>query len=393
MVPTPTQTTAAIVEPEDVGTIHMWVGWAPEKLTYLYDVIDAFEGDHEGVRFIVSYVPAEAMLERLQEAQAVDEAPTLILAPTDVGLALYESQSLIDLRDLIDTDIRQSIQPLAWTQVETQSATQGLPFAVQGNVLYRNTALALAPEEELEAFVAAAREVFLSNRVGATIDLGFENTAPFLQACGARLFNQSGEFILLQSEAVCWFELLALFRSVGISTVNSDQDRQYFLQGESAWMIDTSEVASSLADAVGLENITVDPWPVYGLTGEALSGYVWSENLYLLSEATFVDREITWEFMRFLVSEDVQGQLGEEMGVDFLPVSADYQANNSFQARLLRAVLGGIGRPVRSDMFIYQGPLQEASLDVALRGANPGAAYSVAIDEIQDELSSVSSSN
>lgn len=389
----PTPTTSVIEEPEYAGMIHMWVAWSPDKLAALYDVIDDFRADHEGVQFIVSYVPTHMMLELLPQAQAASEAPTLILAPSDIGLALFESESLINLRDLIDTEIRQSVQSLAWTQVETQSATQGLPFAFQGNVLYRNTALAPVPETELETFVTTARELFLENRVGATIDLGFENTAPFLQACGARLFDQSGEFILLQSEAVCWFELLTLFRSVGIHTVNTDQDRQFFLDGESAWMIDSTEVASSLAQVVGLENITVDAWPVYGETGDALAGYVWSENLYLLSEDTFVDREITWAFMRFLVTAEVQDQLGQALGADFLPISAQYQADDSYQARLLQALLSGLGRPVRSDFFIYQIPLQDASLDVALRGLNPGAAYNIAIDEILDELASLSGSN
>jgi ABC-type glycerol-3-phosphate transport system substrate-binding protein len=371
----------------------MWVSWTPTKLAALYDVIDAFEAANPGVNFIVSYVPVSSMLTTLEQAQSSAQAPTLILGPSEIGLALDENEALINLRDLIDDDIRQSVQPLAWTQVETQSRTRGLPFDLVGNVLYRNSAQAQVPEAQLESFVTSARQIFLENRVGATIDLGFDNTAPFLQACGARLFDQSGEFILLQSEAVCWFEVLTLFRSVGVSTVNSDDDRQFFLEGQSAWMIDTSEVASDLAEAVGLENLTIDPWPVYGQTGDTLAGYLWSENLYLLAEATFVDREITWSFMRYLVSNEVQSQLGQALGVDFLPVSVEFQARDSLQSRLIQALLTNLGRPVRSDLVIYQEPLQEASLDVALRGANPGAAYNVAIDEIQSELASVSSSN
>jgi ABC-type glycerol-3-phosphate transport system substrate-binding protein len=373
--------------------IHMWVAWAPDKLAALYEVIDQFEAANPGVNFIVSYVPASSMMSKLDEAQSAGQAPTLILAPSEIGLALEEMEALINLRDLIDADIRQSVQPLTWSQVETQSTTRGLPFALMGNVLYRNTALAPAPEDQVESFVVSAREIFLENRVGATIDLGFDNTAPFLRACGARLFDQSGEFILQQSEAVCWFELLTLFRSVGTSTVNTDQDRQLFLEGQSAWMIDTSEVAAELADAVGLENITVDPWPVYGQTGDSLAGYLGSENLYLLAEATFVDREITWSFMRYLVSDEVQDQLGQALGVDFLPVSVAFRAGDSYQSRLIEALLTNLGRPVRSDMAIYQAPLQDASLDVALRGANPIAAFNVAIDTIQRELASASSSN
>jgi ABC-type glycerol-3-phosphate transport system substrate-binding protein len=391
--PAPTETAVVTPESENAGTIHMWVAWAPDKLDVLYDVIDAFQADHPGLEFIVSYVPVEDMIPALEQAQSIGEAPTLILAPSEIGLALDENQALIDLRDLIDSEIRQAIQPLAWTQVETQSSTRGLPIALVGNVLYRNTNLARAPQEQVELFVAAAREIYLENRVGATIDFGFENTAPFLTACGARLFDQSGEFILLQSEAVCWFELLTLFRPVGDSTVNTDHDRELFLEGQSAWMIDTTAVASELAEAIGLENITVDPWPVYAQTGDSLSGYIWSENLYLLAEATFVDREITWSFMRYLVTDQVQDQFGQALGSDFLPVSVAFQASDSFQARLLQALLTGIGRPVRSDFAIYQQPLQDASLDVALRGANPNAAYNVAIDEIQAELSSASGTN
>jgi ABC-type glycerol-3-phosphate transport system substrate-binding protein len=391
-MPTPTETPASTLEPEYAGTIHIWLAWPSDKLAVLYDVIDQFEAANPGVNFIVSYVPTSSMMSELERAQSSGQAPTLILAPSEIGLALDENQALINLRDLIDADIRQSIQPIAWTQVETQSTTRGLPFSLAGNLLYRNTALASVPENQVESLVITAREIFLENRVGATIDLGFDNTAPFLRACGARLFDQSGDFVLLESEAVCWFELLTRFRSVGVSTVNSDQDRQLFLEGQSAWMIDTSEIASDLAQAVGLENIAIDPWPLYEETGDNLAGYLWSENLYLLAEATFVDREITWSFMRYLVSDEVQEQLGQTLGADYLPVSIAYQASDSFQARLIEVLLTNLGRPVRSDLSIYQEALQKASLDVALRGANPNAAYNIAIDAIQSELASISSS-
>ncbi len=204
-----------------------------------------------------------------------------------------------------------------------------------------------------------------------------------LAACGTSLFSPSGTMNLSATQGVCWLELLRQWGDSGRVVLGGDEDLQAFTAGMSGWLIESSLSKSALEQALGVETLVVDPWPVYEETGQALKGYVWSENVYISSGLSQSQLEASWTFARYLFSEHAQEALSDVFGPAHIPALDSVALADPAMQAMSEMLRSGVPAPLRSDLAQVIAPIESAIADVVLQGADPAQALNVAADRLE----------
>jgi maltose-binding protein MalE len=162
--------------------------------------------------------------------------------------------------------------------------------------MYRNTAIIADAPATFDDLVAAAQAATTDDVVGANLEYGFFFSAAHLHGVGGLLMDEKG---------VEWLNLLNSFKDAGPTEYYTDNDVNLFKAGQAGIIIDGTWNTTGLAEAIGAENLAIDPWPT------PLSGYVQTENIYLNANAEGEDVDVGWAFMEFFLSAEAQAMLTE----------------------------------------------------------------------------------
>jgi maltose-binding protein MalE len=288
-----------------------------------------------------------------------------------------------DLTILADAELQAKVDPVAWQQATYGGALIGLPLERQGIVLYRNRSLAIEAAASVEEFVTLAQQLDEGDIVGVELDLGFLYSASHMSACNGDFFNKNGEFEMDAPAGLCWLGLLQTMKNAGRVRFNAVEDMELFTAGNSAWVVESSLNAPVLAQAIGPDNLVIDPWPVYGGTAQRLAGYVWTENAYLVRGSSPMDREVSWAFVRFMLTPQAQLIFSNPDEANHIPALADLELPTAIQAQIESTLSSGVTLPLSMDWDLYWEPLEGAVRSVTTQGATPELALDVALTKIQ----------
>lgn len=363
-------------------TVSIWLSWPPEAIRQLNELIEAYQQRNPATQFAVSYVPADELRETVAVAFDSGDPPTIFLGPSSWGPELVQAGMLVDLSQLPVDQLESVVQPLAWNQVEHGGRTLGLPIQMHGNVLYRNRDLAPVPAATVENLVDAAQSYRGTLNVGISLDYEFSTAAPFAQACGAPLIEQAAALDLEAPVLPCWLELLQELSLAGPVDFDTDDDRARFLEGGSAWQIDSTERYEQFTVALGPQTLVVDPWPVFESTGEPIGGYVWTENMYFSSGVAAGELEQAWLFATTLLSADSQLALSNPNRAGIVPVHAAVPAPAGVLGQMHQSLLGGWSQPLWTVPQDQVEILERAARAVALQGADVETALRRAMEEL-----------
>jgi maltose-binding protein MalE len=159
-----------------------------------------------------------------------------------------------------------------------------------------------------------------------------------------------------------------------------------FKEGRVGFIIDGTWNRSSLAEAIGADNLSIDPWPIYG-QGQ-LSGFVQAENFYMSApkegSSQNENPKLPWSFIQFFLEPESQagllevGRIPAVLPANLPPVDADPLLDQAMQA-----LTGGTAYPAVPDLPLYTTALDAALASVYEGGAPPAAALQAAYDSIQ----------
>lgn len=365
------------------GTVRIWLSWNSVELRSLHRVIDRFLEQNPATKFSIVYFPEDELIPALESLDDTSLGPSIVFAPSSWGPWMWSQGWVVDIADRIDEELDSNVHPLAWSQVTYQNARIGLPLELQGVVLYRNRELAGTAPASVQGWVDAARQLKEEGKVGIALDLGFDFTASQIDACDGSLFTEAGVASIDNPQSRCWLELLALIRQASRVTANTDEDSALFETGQAGWVIDGTWNARRYEEAVGIQNLLVDLWPLYQVTDRHLAGFVWTENSYLIKDLSDLDAEASWAFMRFLLTPEAQGMLSQASNADHLSVLAGLESSDILQRELTAALFQGVPRPLLVDLDVYRAPLESAVDVVAVQGADPDLAIEVALSKLE----------
>lgn len=370
------------------GTVRLWLDWNPSELDSLQKVISAFLEQYPQVTLALAYYPIDELRSALELAITEDTAPTMIFGPSSWGPKLWQDGRLLDLTIQLANDPLSSIDPLAWNQVNYDGAVIGLPLERQGIVLYRNRSIVTEAADTLYELVSMGQELKGDQSIGFGLDFGFVHSASQIAVCDGDLFDAGGNLYLENQVGFCWLRLMRTFRDAGPVWFNSDEDLTLFKSGDSGWLIDSTLASRQLSSFEGVSDLVIDPWPMYSETGRRMTGFVWTENLYLIKGSARDDVEATWAFARFLLSPEVQLILSDPEGANHLPALSNLILDDALQIQMVTSLTSGVPLPLRPDLHLYIEPLEGAVRAVAIQGASPELALDIALKKIDQALSS-----
>jgi len=375
-IPTPTKIIATPMPtptklPDVEGEVSMWLDWTSQELMVLNSHLEAFQERFPGITLSVSYYPPDELLDRYKAAASEGREPTILIGPVAWADQLIQEGFARDIHVRMTEDLLGSFQPVALEGIAFSQSTFGLPLSMEGILLYRNSGLIAETPDTLDDLVNLTEEFDGEGLAGIQLDLGFLQTGAFLQACGGQLLNVEGELSLTLSAGECWLNILQQFRLAGPVTFNTDEDLLKFEAGQAAWLVDGSWNSERIIQAIGEENFSIDPWPVYSPTGMELKGYAWSHDIFFSSLAEEQDFNAAWILARYLLTPEVQEDFALSTFGKRVPVLKSVPTVEGWLQELMTAMGMNVSLPRYPEFSIFSENLELAAIDVARRGYDP----------------------
>lgn len=364
------------------GKVTVWVDWDPARMRTLIDAVSGFKARHPEVEFDVSYYPTDQLRPAFENAAAAHQGPSVLIGASTWARVFADEGWTRDLAPFLLPGQQSSVQPVAWGQAMEGTQVLGLPLTLEGYVLYRNTSLAPDPAVTVGQLVRAAQALKADKGFGASLDFGFIPSAPQLAACGATLDTQA-VLPFDEAQGECWLGLMQRLGQAGKPVFNNDQDRAQFMDGKSAWLIDTSSQMDALAETLGAGSLAIDPWPVDETTGGHLNGYVWSENAYLTTSSSNIDLEASWAFLAYLLAPETQSAMDDVEGSRRVPSVVGAALADPLLGQAREVLQGGLPRPFPGDLNRLSGPLDTALRLVVGQAGDIRLATMLTLQEIQ----------
>lgn len=381
-------TSTPTVTPTDADTqktIRIWHAWDEPLVPALVEIISNFQEINPNVHFDVLYIPGENLLERYIEESRAGAGPSLLLGPAEWGAILYDEGLIDNLDDKFGVDVFERFNPAALNQMRYKDAIMGLPYQIDGVVMFRNGNIIPESADTFDELVSLAQSFSQGEIIGAVLDRGFFFSGGHLDGVGGSLMDEDGNPAFNDPRGVEWVNLLINFELVGPTTYLSERDQELFQGGSIGIIIDGTWNMELHAEAIGKENLMIDPWPVYG--DGSLSGYVQAEDLFLNSQLGANNLDVTLEFMQYFSSTDAQTILA---GAGMIPAVTDLQLvgdiNQRHTTQAMIALAGGSAYPALPEMTVYLAPMDVALRSVFDLGVAPEIALQTAEDTIIIEL-------
>jgi len=256
----------------------------------------------------------------------------------------------------------------------------GMPLSLSGNVWYRNLRLAPNPSPSVEDWVSHGIALRGPDGVGAALDLSYLTIAPWFWACHGSVQALNAHLEIELQAGPCWIRLVGVIAQAGEIASDAQGDRRAFVEGRAGWLIDDTEASGEVLSALGPDFVRVDPWPVYGLSGLAIPGFVWTESAFLVSGSNPEQLTMAVAFLDSLIQSDSQEALLNAPGTHWRTVRTDVDAIDPWKDQLLQALRSGVLRPVVSGVPPEMEILERAARAVAVQGTDPDLAWRTALD-------------
>mgnify|MGYP000532062914 FL=1 len=369
------------------GTVSLWHAWKESEIASLNEVIAAFQAEYPDVKFDVLYVPFDDLRGKYETAASTGGGPAVLIGAADWGPAFYDAGLVADLTPYLTPDFLATINEAALGAVQYKGALIGLPQTIKGVVMYRNKAIIPQAPKTWEELVAAAKAATQGDVVGANLEYGFFFSAAHLNGIGGKLMEPNGDPAFNNEKGVEWVNLLVSFKDAGPTEYYTDNDVNLFKAGKAGIIIDGTWNLGGLAEAIGANNLAIDPWPAY--KDGHLSGYVQTENIYLNANVTGDDQKAALAFIQFFLSPKAQALLADPTKAAHIPAIKGVEVADPLLKQAVEAFALGTAFPVIPEMGAYWGPMDTALKSVFDEGADPAAALQQAYDSIVAKIKEI----
>lgn len=376
--------TPPLAELEIKGTITIWHSWDETHLPALVDTVDQFQDLYPDVQFDVLYIPPENMLLRYQQAAGEGGGPDLLLGPASWGPVLFDAGLIADLQDIMKEELTKTLNPPALQAMRFGDALIGVPYAIKGVVLYRNTEIIAEAPKSFEEMVSLAQTATQGDVLGAYFERSFYYSGAHLIGIGGQWMNERGDPLFNDSQGAAWIDLLQEFEFAGPVEFQTDHDVELFKAGKVGFIIDGTWNMTTMTETLSADLVAIDPWPVYQ-TGR-LSGFVQGDEIFLNAQRTGTNRPAVIKFMEYLLAPENQLRLAN---VGFIPSVMGVKVNNNLMAQAMVALAGGSAYPSISQVDVYATPLDAALRSIFKDKVASAEALSKAQQQVKDALAAM----
>ena len=357
--------------PIEITVWHPFVGGKAEGVQF---AADSYMELNPNITINTKFIAYDELLFTYQDAFVAEQAPDFFIGADDWGPELDLEEMLAPLTGINTDELNQA-------SIATgiyQGYQIGIPYSLEGVVLYRNTAIQTAPAATYEELVEKAELATTENVYGALLETGSLYSLAHLNALGGSLMTNDGLPTFNSPEAVAWIDMLVKFTELGAESWYSDNDLIKFKTGEAGWIIGGTWNYNELSTALG-ENLAVDEWP------GSMSGYVMADMIYLNPTSSTMQRKVAKEFIQYLVAKDSQ-TAASLFNADFVPVNMTVEPVNQHTKDIMNALAGGTSWIAKPEMDEYWGPIETIIRSVLEDGIDPLIALQMGLDIINDTI-------
>jgi arabinogalactan oligomer/maltooligosaccharide transport system substrate-binding protein len=338
------------------GTVTLWHGWTEKEIESLNEVIAGFNAMYPGIVVESLFVPFDDLQNKVTTEWGAGEGPTVLIGATDWASAFSAADVIYDMAEVISADVIDGLVDSAVDAVDYDGVLLGLPQTLKGVVMYRNTALMPEAPASLDDIIASG---------DANLERGFFfSMGHLVTACGGTIANADGTAAFAGATGECWLETLASFPGVE-GEYYSDNDVNTMKAGETSVIIDGTWNLSGIVEAIGEDNVAIDPWPA--AASGAMSGVVQTESIYIGNLAMDDELAASVAFVEYFLGAEAQSILANPAKAGHIPAVEGLAVEGKFQAQALAAFTGGIAQPRFGGCFW-------GNLDTALQAFFGGSA-------------------
>lgn len=341
--PTPVTTPAAITSNGLNITLVLWHGWPPGPQSQaLTSLVDSFNRQHPDGRVFLRSAPLATFADELREAWAVGGGPHIVLIPNSWIGSLAESGVLLPLDDQIPADEQAPLLPVALggAQARDQSGAQrlyGLPISFDTLALYYNSANVQQSPADTAELIDIAHGLGAPDASpptwGLALNLSLDTTIGYLYAFDGQVFDEQGSPALAgagRAGAERWLNWLIQLKDDPRLLVQADSSIQVDRDLKNNRVLMTFDWAHKIAIYRTLwgKDLGVAPLPRLAETSALPRPYVASAALSINSRVGVAERRAAIEFLRFMISADVQREL---LNYDLQPARRDFPLDGDDQ--------------------------------------------------------------
>ncbi len=384
---TPTSTvnpTETLVPTPDFtqGTLTIWHSLKDEEIQTLVQVIADFQDIYPDTKFDVLYLPESILLERYMQAAQDGTGPVMLLGPANWSPPLVEAGLVKDLDNLVDSVLVERLNPAGREVGKVGDFQAGLPYTLDGVVLFRNNEMILSASDTWEDLIMNAQSATGEDQVGAFLDRGFYYSGGHLLGIGGQLMNPDGSPAFNSDKGLDWIDLLISFDQAGPTDFLTNQDFERFGQGLAGYLIETASNREALADQIGSQSLVIDRWPAFG--EGRLSGFL-TADLFYINVNTHLDSVLLAEvFGNYLLSPDAQARLSM---AGMIPSVVDAPVEDPLIIEAIQALLDNAPYPTIPSIDLYRTALDQALLSIFNGSSTPEEALANAEAVILESLS------
>ena len=375
------------------GQVSIYHSWRDEELAALWQIIKSYQEFYPDVIFDLTYIPQTDLLDRYTQIAYNGTGPDLLFGSSDWRASLAGQALVEDLTPYISEPFRETFNPVALGTGQFQGSQVCLPYEQRGVLLYRNRKIIPEAPASFDQLVSLAAQATRAGTLGAYFEGGSYFSLAHLTGLGGQLLDSQANPLFDRDgyrASLAWIGLLKAMKGAGALELNGDRDIQLFEDGKTGLIVEGSWNRNVLAQAIGSENLVIDPWPTY--QKGRLSGFVQSDCLYLNSntrELSALDHQAALNFMGYFLTSPMQVRLAE-MGS--IPVLIRAQPSDALTRQAMLAFMGGVPYPAELDEVtrqVYFTALDGAVAGVIDQGQDPLAALQTAFDAIQKRIAEI----
>jgi ABC-type glycerol-3-phosphate transport system substrate-binding protein len=367
-----------------VSTVTIWHSWSGDEVAALWTIIGLFQQSYPNVGFDLIYVPADQLQDKFASEAYLGGGPSILLAPAEWGPGFAKSDLLVDFTSYVNPDFLATLNPAALGTGHYQGELISLPYALHGVLMYRNQSIIAQSAATYDQLVALSHTVTRVGAVGAAIDRGIFFSGANLEGLGGRLMDENGNPAFNNPIGIQWLDLLKSFDQLGITTFNSNRDRQLFEQDKAGIILETSGNMNALRNAIGSDNLAIDHWPTIG-QGH-LSGYVMANSVFLNANLSGDDLASALAFTGYFLAPQVQTVMAE---VGQIPSGLNVTVRDRLIGQAMAAFSNGETFPINPEAQVYWSVLESSLLDVFSGRVDPATALQQASDVINERLATM----
>ncbi len=350
------------------------------------EILRNFSQKYPDILLDVLYVPDIDLLRRFELAAPAGKGAVLFFGPGEWGDSLFMSDLITPLESLLSKDTLTRLNQPALQYAYRGERLLSVPYAIQGVVLYRNKEFMTIQAKTLDELISLAQAATTEDFTGAILERSFLYSGGFLPGLGGQWTDTSGLPLFIENkQAMDWVLLLRALESAGSTSFLSDEDLQLFKAGKVGWIIDGTWNLDEIVSQLGVDKVAIDPWPA--TTNGRLSGFVFSDNLYISRLANAQQIRLAIAFVEYFLSPEAQTILTSSHRI---PASSGITITDPIYGSLISqamiALAGGSAALPAKVFEVYQIQLNIALKAIFEDGQDPNEALQSAANAIQLEI-------